>query len=181
MDEVARAVSTSFTLSNDLRRDTEMTLVFAGTDRSPARRIRIDGARLRYLNPDERSTAALLKNALVRSATLDHDVESSPGMVVGPTVPLTELDRALRVPDTVWLTEAGAPLRSHSFLASGISVVLSDPDDPSEAEREILERSGVPRLSVGPKALRTSQVLDILHNECDLRASSDGDGGPATS
>ncbi|MCI4354125.1 MAG: tRNA (pseudouridine(54)-N(1))-methyltransferase TrmY, partial [Thermoplasmata archaeon] len=66
MDELARSVSTGFLLSNDLRRDTEMTIVLS-SDRPPGpRRLRLIGERLRHLNPDERSTAALLKNALVR-------------------------------------------------------------------------------------------------------------------
>jgi tRNA (pseudouridine54-N1)-methyltransferase len=181
MDEVARAVSTGFTLSNDLRRDTEMTLLFAGARPREARRIRIDGARLRYLNPDERSTAALLKNALVRSSTLDHDVESSPGMLVGPIDPIAELERVLRLPGAVWLTESGTPLRSYELSESGIVAVLSDPIDPTAQEREILERSGVPRLSVSPRSLRTSQVVDILHNECDLRIARKPADPPVTS
>ena len=181
MDEVARTVSTGFTISNDLRRDTEMTLLFAGNDRHPARRIRIEGARLRYLNPDERSTAALLKNALVRSLTLDREIESSPGIWVGPIEPLAELERVLTLPGAVWLTEPGTPLRSHALSDHGIVAVLSDPDEPSTRELEMLERSGVPRLSVGPKSLRTSQVVDILHNECDLRPPDPRVVDPVTS
>jgi tRNA (pseudouridine54-N1)-methyltransferase len=169
MDEVARTVSTGFTVSNDLRRDTEMTLLFAGNGRHAPRRIRIEGGRLRYLNPDERSTAALLKNALVRSRSLDREIESSPGIWVGPIEPIAELERVLRLPGAVWLTESGTPLRSYAFSELGVVAVLSDPDDPTEPERGLLERSQVPRLTVGPKALRTSQVVDILHNECDLR------------
>lgn len=181
MDEVARAVSTGFTLSNDLRRDTEMTLLFAGAGPHAARRIRIDGARLRYLNPDERSTAALLKNALVRSLTLDHDIESSPGIAVGPIDPAAELERVLRLPGAIWLTESGTPFRSYEPAESEIVAVLSDPLDPTAQEQEILENSGVPRLSVGPKALRTSQVVDILHNECDLRLARKSSNEPVTS
>ncbi|HYA10321.1 MAG TPA: tRNA (pseudouridine(54)-N(1))-methyltransferase TrmY, partial [Thermoplasmata archaeon] len=64
MDEIARAVSTAFTLSNDLRRDTEMSVLFVAEPPPRARRIELFGAKLKRLNPDERSTAALLKNAL---------------------------------------------------------------------------------------------------------------------
>jgi len=39
MDEVARAVSTAFTLSNDLRRDTELTVLFVADPPPKARRI----------------------------------------------------------------------------------------------------------------------------------------------
>src|SRR5271170_5480292 len=71
MDEVARVVSTAFLVSNDLRRDLEVILVFGASPPPAARRIRILGERIRFLHPDERSTAALLKNALGRSIPLE--------------------------------------------------------------------------------------------------------------
>lgn len=172
MDEVARAVSTAFTLSNDLRRDTEMTVLFVASPPPSARHIRLVGARLRHLNPDERSTAALLKNALVRSIPLEADVEASPGLVVGPSDPLAELAEFARKPGTLWLTEEGSPLRGSPELAEGFRAILSDPSDPTEPEAELLRSLGVERRSVGPRSLRASQVIDILHNEADLRASS---------
>ncbi len=89
MDEIARAVSTAFTLSNDLRRDTEVSVAFVAEPPPATRRIDLDGARLRYLNPDERSTAALLKNALTRAANYPTAFESSPGLRVGPADPET--------------------------------------------------------------------------------------------
>src|SRR5579862_5532022 len=76
VDEIARAVSTAFTVSNDLRRDTELTVLFVQPGLPGPRRIRLVGSRLRFLNPDERSTAALLKNALVRVAGTGAEVES---------------------------------------------------------------------------------------------------------
>ena len=170
MDEIARCVSTALTVSNDLRRDTEITVLFEAEPSPRARRIRVDGARVRYLNPDERSTAALLKNALVRSVALDHDVESSPGMVVGPVHPAEELDRFLTEPSAFWLTESGRPLREAEFDPAEFGAVLSDPVDPTEEERAQLERSGVPAVRVGPRSLRSSQVLDIVQNEADLRS-----------
>ncbi len=169
MDEIARAVSTAFTLSNDLRRDVELSIVFAGAPAPAPRRIDLVGARLRYLNPDERSTAALLKNALVRSAAVDRPIESSPGLVVGPVDPAAALREFLARPGTVWLTESGGPLVDHPAAPSDFAAVVSDPYDPSDAERAILESSGAVPLSVGPRSLRTSQVLDVVQNELDRR------------
>ncbi|MGI0156125.1 MAG: tRNA (pseudouridine(54)-N(1))-methyltransferase TrmY, partial [Thermoplasmata archaeon] len=103
MDEIARAVSTAFTTSNDLRRDTELTILFVAEPPPAARKIEVVGARVRYLNPDERSTAALLKNALVRSASYPREIESSPGLRVSPVDPDEELRAFLRRPGTVWL------------------------------------------------------------------------------
>lgn len=172
MDEVARAVSTAFTISNGLRRDTELTILFGAEPPPRARRIRLVGTGLRYLNPDERSTAALLKNALVRSSTLEREVEASPGLVVGPADPLTVLAEFAREPGTIWLTEAGLPYHPAAAPSSGVGAVLSDPEDPTPEEREILERLAIPPVSLGPVSLRASQCIDVLHNRWDLLAAA---------
>ncbi|HTP54138.1 MAG TPA: tRNA (pseudouridine(54)-N(1))-methyltransferase TrmY [Thermoplasmata archaeon] len=179
MDEIARAVSTAFTLSNDLRRDTEVTILFAGAAPAEARRIDLIGARLRYLNPDERSTAALLKNALTRAAVYPHDFESSPGLRIGPCAPLEVLVEFLRRPAAVWLSEGGRPIASWAGPPGEIAAVVSDPYDPTPEETARLEASGVPRLSVGPLVLRTSQVIDAVHRELDLRGSGPAAPGSA--
>jgi tRNA (pseudouridine54-N1)-methyltransferase len=169
MDEVARAVSTAFTLSNDLRRDVEMTVLFEAEPPPAARRILLVGARLRYLNPDERSTAALLKNALVRSANHPGEFESSPGLTVAPVEPAEELAHFLARPGAVWLAEEGQPIAGWSAPAGEMAAVVSDPYDPTAEELARLRSSGVPCLSVGPRSLRTSQVIDAVHRELDVR------------
>ncbi|MGA7923980.1 MAG: tRNA (pseudouridine(54)-N(1))-methyltransferase TrmY [Thermoplasmata archaeon] len=169
MDEVARCVSTSFTVSNGLRRGLEMTILFVAEPPPRARKIRISSDRVRYLNPDERSTAALLKNALTRSTALERDFESSPGIVVGPVDPLEELERFARQPDALWLQEDGGPLRSFRTEMRGFSAILSDDKDLTAAERDRLTVTAVPRVSVAPVTLRASQCLDVLLNEFDLR------------
>lgn len=169
MDEVARVASTAFTLSNDLRRDTELTIVFGAAPPPRARRVLMVGARLRHLNPDERSTAALIKNALVRSIPLEHDVEASPGLIVGPADPGLTLARFVDDPTAVWLEERGTPLADWSSPADGFAAVLSDPTDPTPEERALLEARGVPRVSLGPRSMRASQCVDVLHNEFDRR------------
>ncbi len=168
MDEVARAVSTAFTVSNDLRRTTELVLLFTGAPVPAARKIEFFGDRLRYLNPDERSTAALVKNALVRSATLDRPIEASPGVRVSPTRPLDELrQRVEQSPPPIWLTEGAPPLEEWRPTAAEASFILSDPFDPTSEESQILTASGVDRRSVGPRSLRSSQVIDVVNNYLD--------------
>ncbi len=172
MDEIARAVSTAFTLSNDLRRDTTVSILFSAAPPPEARRIDLEGTRLRYLNPDERSTAALLKNALVRSRTLDRPLEASPGLRVAPVDPGAALAEFARLPGARWLTESGSPLGADLELGGELAAVLSDPYDPTAEERALLEAAGVPARSVGPRSLRTSQVVDLVHAELDRREAA---------
>src|SRR5687768_14121440 len=62
-DLVARVVAAAFCVSHGLRKDVRLDLVLRGPP-DPPRAVRLDGASLRSLNPDERSTAALLQKAL---------------------------------------------------------------------------------------------------------------------
>jgi tRNA (pseudouridine54-N1)-methyltransferase len=171
MDEVARVTSTAFTISNGLRRDTELTILFVAEPPPRARRILLLGAGLRYLNPDERSTAALIKNALVRSSTLERDLEASPGLVVGPTDPLVALAEFVREPESLWLSETGAAYSPPAPSTASVGVVLSDPDDPTEEEQKVLQREQVPPVSLGPVSMRASQCIDVLHNRWDTRVN----------
>ncbi|MGI0150824.1 MAG: hypothetical protein ACREC5_02675, partial [Thermoplasmata archaeon] len=107
-------------------------------------------------------------NALVRSAGLDHDVESSPGLVVGPIDPVDRLRRAGSEPGAFWLTESGRPIQEREPVPEGFTAILSDPTDPTPEEVELLRRTGVPRFRVGPRSLRSSQVVDLVHHQFDL-------------
>lgn len=177
MDEVARAVSTAFTVSNDLRRDTTLTLLIHAPGGALGRRISVVGTRLRYLNPDERSTAALLKNALVRSVQHPGEFESSPGIVIGAADIGAELARWTREPGARWLTEEGAPLRTLPADGSDFLGILCDPFNPTPEEEATLRGSEIPRISVGPRSLRTSQVIDVVHAELDRREAEPPAGG----
>jgi tRNA (pseudouridine54-N1)-methyltransferase len=179
MDEVARAVSTAFTLSNDLRRDVEVTILFGAEPPPRARRMRLDGRRLKFLNPDERSTAALLKNSLVRSAGVDRDVEASPGLVVGPANPLEELAAFAATPGTLWLTEGGSPIGPSDVLDGSFRAVVSDPTDPTREEVEVLRSAGAAARTLGSRSLRTSQCVDALHFLADQVSGAAPSGGAA--
>ena len=79
MDILCRCVNSAFFLSHNLRKDVEIYLVLEGGDDAP-KTVIFKGEDLRYLNPDERSTASLIRNALLKPVSEGEEVKSSPGV-----------------------------------------------------------------------------------------------------
>ncbi|MFZ2411418.1 MAG: tRNA (pseudouridine(54)-N(1))-methyltransferase TrmY, partial [Candidatus Methanoperedens sp.] len=80
MDILCRCVNAALFLSHDLRRDVRVYLILKG-EPAPPKLIRFDGAAVRYLSPDERSAASLIKKALEKNVQ-DFWTESTPGVSV---------------------------------------------------------------------------------------------------
>jgi tRNA (pseudouridine54-N1)-methyltransferase len=166
MDAVAGVVTATFLLSNGIRRDTELNLLLM-TDPKRVIKVRLDGRRLKYLNPDERSTAALIKNSLARFwARPASEMETGPGVTVGLVDPVEELRNFASTPGAIWLTEDGKPI--DSTVKDGIAtVILSDPYDPPEGERKVLESLPAKKVSLGPLSLHSSHCIVLVHNILD--------------
>ncbi|MBR1452999.1 MAG: tRNA (pseudouridine(54)-N(1))-methyltransferase TrmY, partial [Candidatus Methanomethylophilaceae archaeon] len=79
LDILVRCVNSAFFLSHDLRKDVEIYLVLEGGDDAP-KTVVFKGQELRYLNPDERSTASLIRNALLKKVGPGEEIRSSPGV-----------------------------------------------------------------------------------------------------
>lgn len=163
IDVLVRSVRAALLTSHGIRRDRILYLVLLGGDRAP-RTVRIDGARAKFLRPDERSLATLLSKAL---ATEDGEGfrEVKPGVSVargGLDVVLPEVGRA-----TPWVLEEGAPdLRG--VLSGGDHVFfLGDHKGFADDARAILADHGARPISVGPVSLHTEDVVAIVTNELD--------------
>ena len=81
LDILVRCVNSAFFLSHNLRKDVEAYLVLEGGD-DPPKTVIFKGADLRYLNPDERSTSSLIRNALLKKVQPGEEIRSSPGVYV---------------------------------------------------------------------------------------------------
>jgi len=79
LDVLCRCVTSAFVLSHDVRDDARCRLVL-----DDEFTVRFEGRELRHLNPDERSTAALVRGALsARDEAIGHmEAESSPGVYI---------------------------------------------------------------------------------------------------
>jgi tRNA (pseudouridine54-N1)-methyltransferase len=154
IDVLCRAIGASLLLSHGIRRDVETTLLLQNSVR-----IRIDGARVKRLNPDERSTAALIRRAL--GVLGDEEIESTRGIFASRCTLSGAIDGLLEQgASPIVLDEDGSPSESFSF-PRGPAFVLSDHADFTEEERRAL--ADLPRVSLGQTPLHTSQAITIAH------------------
>jgi tRNA (pseudouridine54-N1)-methyltransferase len=163
LDVLCRCVNAAFVLSHDIREAVRVHLVLADEYT-----VRFDGASLRRLNPDERSTAALIRNALEeRDEAIGHQpVETSPGVSLYRMGFEATLSAASRGSTVVQLHENGEPLVDAEPPAEPM-FVLSDHHDFSDAERDRLADAADRRVRVGPKRLHADHTITVTHNYLD--------------
>lgn len=161
LDVLLRCVNSAFMLSHGLREETELHLVLQGPP-GPPTVLRLAGAELRHLNPDERSTAALVRKALARR----REGRSSPGLYVA----FQGFEALLRTfaGSLVCLREDGEDLRG-AALPPDPAFLLSDHRDFTREEAEAIGALEAPVVSVGPRALHADHCIVLVHNELDRR------------
>ncbi|ELY88860.1 tRNA (pseudouridine(54)-N(1))-methyltransferase TrmY [Natrialba taiwanensis] len=165
LDALCRSITASFVTSHGIREDVrthlvvqdEFTITFTGSD-------------LRRLNPDERSTAALVRNAL------EHREEAIGALPAEPS-PGIELYRRGLADTLAELADDGPVVQLHedgepvvdidaAELESGV-FVLSDHRDVTEAEAELLDAHVEQRLRLGPERLHADQAITVAHHYLD--------------
>lgn len=161
MDILCRCINAALFISHDLRRDVRVYLVLKG-EPAPPKLIRFDGADVRYLSPDERSAASLIKKALEKNVQ-DFWTESTPGVSIrkgdfGDL--LAELGR-----NVTYLREDGENVRG--ITLDEPLFVLGDHLGLTEDEEKIIEGYGHEIVSVSPLSLHADHCIVILHNEMD--------------
>ncbi len=167
LDILTRCVNSAFFLSHDLRKDVELYLLMLGGEDAP-KLVRFSGAEIRYLNPDERSTASLIRNAFMKKLEPDREVRSSPGVFVSRK-DLKELMEMLSKDSSfIYLREGGTDIREYDFPENPC-FILGDDRDPTEEEEEIMSAYDFDRISLGPVSLHANHCMIIAHNEMDRR------------
>ena len=161
LDVLCRCVNSAFFLSHAIREDVRTHLVLAD-----AFTVTFEGDAIRRLNPDERSTAALIRGALERrdDAIGHQPVESSPGVSIrrrGVEATLDALDGTF-----VHLHEDGTPIADREPPADPV-FVLSDHRDFTADERDLLADRADARVRLGPRALHADHAITVAHNYLD--------------
>ncbi|MFP8891475.1 tRNA (pseudouridine(54)-N(1))-methyltransferase TrmY [Natrialbaceae archaeon A-CW2] len=164
LDAICRSITAAFVTSHGIRTDVRVHLVIQDTCT-----ITFDGADLRRLNPDERSTAALVRNALeVREEAIGMlPAEASPGVELYryglETVLENVVDGTL-----IQLHEDGESIPSLELSALSDPVfVLSDHHDFTAREATLLEERADLRIRLGPTRLHADQAITVAHHAFD--------------
>jgi tRNA (pseudouridine54-N1)-methyltransferase len=160
LDVLCRAVGASLFVSHGIRSDVETTLLLQN-----AVQVRIQGDRVKRLNPDERSTAALLKRAI--EAATGAETESTPGIFASRGGLVEALDRLRRCgANPVVLHENGTDVDGFTFPHDP-AFILSDHMEFTDDEANVL--ADLPHVSLGERALHTSHCVSIIHYVLDRR------------
>ncbi|PSQ41971.1 tRNA (pseudouridine(54)-N(1))-methyltransferase TrmY [Halobacteriales archaeon SW_7_68_16] len=163
LDLLARAVADALLVSHDIRTDSRVHAVLDDTFT-----VTVDGATVRNLRPDERSTAALLRTALKArdEAVGAMAADAAPGVSIrrfGLAPLLDAVDGTV-----VELHAAGDPIDAASLPDDPV-FVLSDHTEFDDADRTVLDERATRRVSLGPTALHADQAITVVHNHLDTR------------
>jgi tRNA (pseudouridine54-N1)-methyltransferase len=189
MDLLTRSVNAGFCISHDIRRDVEVALVLLGPE-DPPKAIRFVGSELKYLNPDERSTGALIRNALVKiheknkqqhsqaiemldqkhktsnNINLEGELKASPGIYISNN----GLDGVLKFYskkfNLIYVHEGGLDI-SETELTGECAFILSDDKNFTEDEDKKIKEYTKLKISLGPIIIHTDQCITVIHNNLD--------------
>ena len=156
LDVLVRCVTASLWKSHGIRRNTDVWLLLKGPPNAPIT-VHFSGQKIRYLNPDERSTAALIRNGLIKYKNNKKAMETSPGI----TMERIDLSDILeRLPNPILLNEKGT-----DELCSAKTFILGDDKDPTDDEMKTLQN--LPQACLGKESLLSSACITLIHHRLD--------------
>lgn len=164
MDILARCINASLFLSHDLRRDVDTYAILLGEPNPPVT-VRFNGEKVRYLSPDERSAAALIKKALEKGAPSSGEDESTPGVYVSKR---SFEDVIGGLGNIVYLHEEGEDFRKVE-LKGDETFVLSDHQNLTPEEEAVLEKKGAKKVSLGKRLYHADHCIIVVNHGIDLR------------
>ena len=156
LDVLVRCVTASLWKSHGIRKKTNVWLILNGPPSAPIT-VHFSGEKIRYLNPDERSTAALIRNGLIKYKKQNTPLETSPGVTM-ERIGLEEV--LMRLPNPVLLSEGGK-----DKIGNSSTFILGDDKDPSKTEMIILDK--LPKINLGKESLLSSACITLIHHRLD--------------
>jgi len=165
LDILLRCINSAFFLSHGIRKDVEVYLILQGEPNPPVT-VRISGEEIRYLNPDERSTGALIRNALLKVE--GDEIRSSPGIYVSKQSFADVISDLASKSEIVYLKEDGEDLR-HKQFDDDVTFVLSDHQDLTPEEEAILLKHMPSIVNLGPLSYHADHCIIIMNVDLDRK------------
>jgi tRNA (pseudouridine54-N1)-methyltransferase len=167
IDVLVRCVRAALCVSHGLRADVIIELVLLGGPRAP-RTLKIESARARFIRPDERSLATLIKKALQVDARGEAYVEVKPGVSVrdaGLTTLLGELDGS----EHAYVLEETAPDVREALVipVNDVVLFLGDHKGLDETSIAAIHAVGARPVSLGPVSVHADDAVTLAMNELD--------------
>jgi tRNA (pseudouridine54-N1)-methyltransferase len=164
LDVLLRCINSAFFLSHDFRRDVELYLVLLGEPKPP-KTLRLVGDELKYLNPDERSTGALIRNALMKKLD-DEEIMSTPGIYVSKSGFEDVLGKLSQISKVVYLKEDGKEFAPNK-MTQDYTFILSDDKDMDKKEEELIQKYEADIISLGLKSYHSDHCIILVNNILD--------------
>lgn len=164
MDILCRCIAQALFLSHGIRRDVEVYLLLLGEPKPP-KSIRISGSEVRYMAPDERNIAGLLRKALkIESKSWKR---SSPGVYISSKTFRELLEELSGKYTIVYLKEDGVDVREVIHILKNPLFVIGDHLGLSDKMERELSEYGKYRISLSRKSLQADQCVLIANYELD--------------
>ena len=171
LDVLLRCLRAALLVSHGVRRDTIVYLVLHGGPAAP-RVLRIDGAEIRFVRPDERALALLVQKALGRELP-----EAAPNAFVTIRPGLARASGDLEAvladvgPGAVAyvLEEDARDVRELPPTDADVVVFVGDNHGFSAATRARIAALGATPVGIGPLSLHADDAITVVSNELDRR------------
>jgi len=172
IDIFCRVLNAALLLSHGIRKDAIVYGILLGPPNPPVS-IKVLGKSVKYLNPDERSTGALIRNALIKlkkkNIVEKSWIRTSPGIYASKLDLKDVLEELVYYGFNIYyLKEDGVDIREIN-LELPAAFVMSDTEDLTHEEENIVSKYSSNKVSIGPYSLHTEHCIVIVNNEIDRR------------
>jgi tRNA (pseudouridine54-N1)-methyltransferase len=161
LDIVLNVILQTLFVSNEMRDGVKLHLIFDGPPNAP-RHLLLES------NPDmpisKKDIAGLIKRMLYKSPDKEGLKEIFPGCSIEKKSLEALIKELSEENDILVLDEKGEDIRDVQIKPNQV-FVLGDHEGFPKDKQKFLKRYS--KISVGPKVLFASQVVTLIHNECD--------------
>lgn len=162
MDIVCNVIISVFFISNAMREDVKLHLIFDGPPSAP-RHLVLESNK--DLSISKKNVAGLIKKLLYKSPDKEGLSEILPGASIEKKSfekLVKELDKEGK--DVLLLSGKGEDIRKTDLDKNPVFIIGDHEGFPKDKTKFLKK---IDQVSVGPKVLFASQVITILHNELD--------------